>query len=163
MGVILRPFCILIQPFSLTALAPSMTLISVGLGGYLQIIHAQRWQHLEQIPQVTDGIRLPEYKILRRTDCHPDDEQHCGDRHKPAHLLLHDPMTDGEPPGSEQADIDKAAQIGKQHRVEAAPAHIRKQYASITASTTMPLVMIVFFFCSVINRPHFAFICSLIY
>ena len=100
-----------------------MTLISVGLGGYLQIIHAQRWQHLEQIPQVTDGIRLPEYKILRRTDCHPDDEQHCGDRHKPAHLLLHDPMTDGEPPGSEQADIDKAAQIGKQHRVEAAPAH----------------------------------------
>ena len=123
MGVILRPFCVLIQPFSLTALDPSMTLISVGLGGYLQIIHAQRWQHLEQIPQVTDGIRLPEYKILRRMDCHPDDEQHCGDRHKPAHLLLHDPMTDGEPPGSEQADIDKAAQIGKQHRVEAAPAY----------------------------------------
>ena len=66
---------------------------------------------------------MPEYKILCRTDYHPDDKQHGGDRHKPAHLLLHDPLTDGEPPGGEQADIDKAAQIGKQHRVEAAPAH----------------------------------------
>ena len=26
----------------------------------------------------------------------------------PAHLLLHDPLTDGEPPGGEQTDIDKA-------------------------------------------------------
>ena len=66
---------------------------------------------------------MPEYKILCRTDYHPYDEQYCGDRHKPAHLLLHDPLTDGEPPGGEQTDIDKAAQIGKQHRVEAAPAH----------------------------------------
>ena len=44
-------------------------------------------------------------------------------RHKPAHLLLRDPLTDGEPPGSEQTDIDKAAQIGKQHRVETTPAY----------------------------------------
>jgi hypothetical protein len=36
---------------------------------------------------------------------------------------LHDPLADRKPPGGEQADIDKAAQIGKQHRAETAPAH----------------------------------------
>ena len=36
---------------------------------------------------------------------------------------MHDPLANRKPPGGEQADIDKAAQIGKQHRVEAAPAY----------------------------------------
>ena len=39
---------------------------------------------------------------------------------------MHDPLTDGEPPGGEQTDIDKAAQIGKQHRVKVAPAYYAK-------------------------------------